>query len=70
MSVNGVTIMSSYSSLDHGPGFPVHFLPSIQQSIKEDPLLMGLNYQQDEYCRGMDSLQNNENYKDYYYYVL
>ncbi len=31
---------------------------------------MGLNYQQDEYCRGMDSLQNNENYKDYYYYVL
>ena len=31
------SIMSSYSSLDHGPGFPVHYLPSTQQSIKKGP---------------------------------
>lgn len=45
------TIMSTYSSLDHGPGFTVHYLPGTQQSIKRGPPLVGLNYQQDGYCR-------------------
>ena len=43
-------LMSSYGSLDDGPGFTVHYLPSAQQSIKKDPPLMGLNYRQDGYC--------------------
>lgn len=45
------TIMSSYSSLDHGPEFPVHYLQSTQQSIKKDHTLRGLNYQQNGYGR-------------------
>lgn len=37
-------LMSSCSSLDHGPGFPAHYMPTIKQSIKKDPPLVGLNY--------------------------
>lgn len=58
------TIMSLYSSLDHGPGFPVHYLPSPQQSIRKDPSLMGLNYQQDGYYRVQFMMECQKKYKD------